>query len=673
MRSNLVRSLFLALLLAAATTATAALTTCVSRATDGTLANSSSYQSSVSADGRYVAFYSLATNLAPGGCDGHDVFVRDRLTGQTEQVSVASDGTLGNGSSYSPSISADGRYVAFESIATNLVDDDTNGLGDIFVHDRQTGETTRVSVATDGTQGNSTSSYAAISADGTAVAFQSDATNLVGDDTNGFRDVFVHDRATGQTSRVSVASDGSQGSSESRFPSISTDGRYVAFQSWASNLVADDNNGFADIFVRDQQGGQTTRVSIATGGTEANGPSERPWVSGSGRYVVFESSATNLVADDTNAHIDIFLRDSQAPQTTRVSVATDGSQGNGDSRWCVVNSNGRQVAFMSYATNLVAGDTNGCGDVFLRDRPTGQTTRLSVATDGTQSSGESHSPAISADGQSVTFTSGADNLVPDDQNSSEDVFLHDRAAYRPDAMVRAAGDTKFRGNNIYNTTGANQSRSLTIAPGAKAVYEVQAQNDAAAADRFLIRGGASARGWVVHYYDRATGGNEITAQVTGDGWASPVVARGERRIVRLEVKAKADAPAGATKTMLVSATSVADGTTKDAAKAVTTVAAGPTSALLSGLAAIPARDGAQIIVALSSPAEVAVTVRNLAGRAVRALCHAQVLEAGRTTLLWDGRDDAGLRLPGGSYLVEVGARAPDGPVSRATSMVRLGR
>ncbi|MGH2537870.1 MAG: carboxypeptidase regulatory-like domain-containing protein, partial [Candidatus Promineifilaceae bacterium] len=225
----------------------------VSIASDGALGNGDSWWSSISADGRYVAFHSLASNLVGGDTNGAwDVFVHNRDTVQTSRVSVASDGAQGNGYSYSPAISADGRYVAFVSLASNLVGGDTNDQPDVFVHDRDTGQTSRASVASDGAQANGASYYQSISADGRYVAFGSYASNLVGGDTNGIDDVYVHDRDTGQTSRASVASDGAQGNDGSGDPSISADGRYVAFVSWASNLVSGDTNGYADVFVRDR-------------------------------------------------------------------------------------------------------------------------------------------------------------------------------------------------------------------------------------------------------------------------------------------------------------------------------------------------------------------------------------------------------------------------------------
>ena len=400
----------------------------VSVASDGAQGNDNSEDPSISADGRFVAFYSLASSLVAGDTNGkRDIFVHDRQTGQTERVSVASDGTQANDWSRYVSISADGRFVSFQSAASNLVAGDTNGKADAFVHDRQTGQTTRVSVTSDGAQGDDSSDVTYISGNGRFVAFSSKASNLVAGDTNGEPDIFVHDRQTGQTERVSVASDGTQANDISYDLWLSGDGRFVAFESVASNLVAGDTNETGDIFVHDRQTGQTTRVSVASDGTEANGYSYYPTISADGRFAAFGSSASNLVAGDTNAAEDVFIHDRQTGQTTRISVASDRAQGNGDSWKPSPSADSRFVAFDSAASNLVAGDTNGKWDIFLHDRQTGQTTRLSVAPDGAQGNGDSRYPCIGAEGLLVAFYSGAGNLVAGDTNGSNDVFLHVRA------------------------------------------------------------------------------------------------------------------------------------------------------------------------------------------------------------------------------------------------------
>jgi len=398
----------------------------VSVTSNGTQSTSWSVNSSISADGRYVAFQSYASNLVSDDTNGfEDVFVHDRQTRQTSRISIASDGTQGNGWSGYPSISGDGRYVAFNSYASNLVSSDTNGEYDIFVHDRQTGQTSRVSVASDGTQGNGGSYNPSISVDGRYVAFESYAYNLVSS-TNYSLSIYVHDRQLGQTSRVSVASNGTQANDASRDPSISANGRYVAFQSSASNLVSGDTNYIADVFVHDRQTGQTSRVSIASDGMEGNSESHVPSISADGRYVAFYSSASNLVSGDTNSTLDIFVHDRQTHQTNRVSVASDGLQGHGYSVFPVISADGRYIAFESQAYNLVSDDTNYRDDIFVHDRQTGQTSRVSVAFNGTQGDSDSLDPAISADGRYVAFESYASNLVNGDTNGQWDVFVHDR-------------------------------------------------------------------------------------------------------------------------------------------------------------------------------------------------------------------------------------------------------
>nr|HID13858.1 hypothetical protein [Anaerolineae bacterium] len=334
----------------------------------------------------------------------------------TNRISIGLYGQEANDGSETPAISANSRFVAFASDATNLVSSDTNDKRDIFVYDRATGWMTRVSVASDGTEANGDNYLPAISADGRFVAFSSYATNLVTGDTNNWVDVFVHDRQTGDTVRVSVASDGTQGQyGGSNYPALSADGRFVAFWSCATNLVPSDTNGYCDIFVHDRDTDEndvfdepgkvsTVRVSVASDGTQANGDSDFPSISADGRFVVFESNADNLVANDTNDISDVFLHDRDADEdgifdepgevsTVRVSVASDGAEGNGYSGSAAISADGRYVAFESYATNLVPSDTNGHQDIFLHDWKGGITTRISVSSSGTEGDGFSEAPS----------------------------------------------------------------------------------------------------------------------------------------------------------------------------------------------------------------------------------------------------------------------------------------
>jgi Tol biopolymer transport system component len=412
--------------------------TLVSVAADGAAGNGHSYGPGISDDGRYVAFFSGASNLVNGDTnEAWDIFVYDIQTGTPTRVSVASDGTEANGhADIAPAISADGRYVAFFSYATNLVSGDTNGRGDIFLHDLQSGATTRVSIASDGTQANDQSNEApAISAGGRYVAFFSYATNLLSGDTNWVPDVFVHDTETGVTTRASVTSDGIEGNNTSEQPAISADGRYVAFVSLASNLASGDTNDLFDVYLHDMQDGTTSRISVASDGAGGNGGSFNPALSADGRYVAFESEASNLVSGDTNGVVDVFVHDTQTGTTTRVSLAADGTEGNGRSVAPAISANGRYVTFSSFASNLISGDTNGAADVFVYDTQTGAVTRVSLPADGTEGNGDSSDPAMSADGRHIAFSSIAFNLVVGDTNPGSDIFVVDNHSASPTVEI----------------------------------------------------------------------------------------------------------------------------------------------------------------------------------------------------------------------------------------------
>lgn len=397
----------------------------VSIASAGSQANGDSEAPSISSNGRIVAFISDATNLVAGDTNGaQDVFVHDLDTGITERASVASAGTQANDDVFTLSLSANGRFVAFGSYATNLVAGDTNGVIDVFVRDRDTAATERVSVATAGTQANAESFSPAISSDGQFVAFQSDATNLVLIDTNNKIDIFVHNRLTGSTERVSVASDGTQANGDSISPAISSDGRFVAFASEASNLVAGDTNNRADIFLHDRQNDTTERIVgpaefNTAGGTIIVAPAIGP----DGGFLGFRSNADDLVPGDTNNSFDTFMVDGDTLISERLSVSSGAVQGNADSSQPAISSNNRYAAFSSIATNLVLQDTNGSEDVFVRDRDAGKTRRVSIAFDGAEGDDDSFSAVISGNGRYVAFTSFAENLVANDTNGVLDIFV----------------------------------------------------------------------------------------------------------------------------------------------------------------------------------------------------------------------------------------------------------
>jgi tricorn protease-like protein len=371
-----------------------------------------------------VAFGSTATNLIGLDTNGAtDVFMRDRKTGKTRRVSVRSNGTQGNGPSSIPDISNSGRFVVFLSSASNLVPGDSNGVADIFVRDRKKDKTSRVSTRSNGGQANGASNFPKISADGRFVTFESAATNLVSGDSNGLTDIFVKDRKSGKTRRVSVRSNGAQPNATSSFADISSNGRYVTFTSSATNLVAGDTNAAGDVFLHDRNNKKTKRVSIGAAG-EGNGASLLSSVSNKGQ-VAFASLATNLVGGDTNATIDVFVRNTPANNTRRVSISTAGVQGNSGSptTWSPhISASGRYVAFESNATNF-ANDTNAAGDVFVRDRKQNKTRRVSVRFDGSQANASSFIANVTNDGKFVTFLSTATNLVGGDTNGASDIFL----------------------------------------------------------------------------------------------------------------------------------------------------------------------------------------------------------------------------------------------------------
>ncbi len=336
-----------------------ATTSLISVASDGTQANSSCAEPAISANGRFVVFHSAADNLVEADANGElDVFVHDRESGQTRMISISSAGEQGNCTSRQAAISGDGRVAAFRSCATNLVNGDSNDAYDVFIHLLESGETRRVSISSAGEEANGHSEAPALSFDGRFVAFASQASNLVDGDSNNRGDIFVHDQQTGQTVRVSVASDGVEANSSSSYPSISADGRWIAFESYASNLADGDTNNLTDIFVHDRESGQTRRVSTGSAGEQGNDESLDAAISADGNFVSFHSLASNLVSGDSNAMLDVFIKDLQSGQTSLVSVSSGGEMGNSHSGTPSLSSNGRYIAFFSYATNLVPGDTN---------------------------------------------------------------------------------------------------------------------------------------------------------------------------------------------------------------------------------------------------------------------------------------------------------------------------
>ncbi len=381
---------------------------------------------SLSSDGRYVAFDSLASNLVSNDTNGvADAFVRDGLDGNTEMVSVGAGSAPGNGVSHCPSISGDGRYVVFHSKASNLTPQDTGPGWDVFVHDRDTSSTELISAHPDGTPANDgvDLACAAISADGRYVAFRS-SLPLSGEP--GGRHLFMRDRVAGTTERVSVNSNGEPGTtSPLGTPAMSSDGRYVVFYADDNNLVPGDTNGDWDVILRDRVAETTERVSVAADGSQPDGTAFLPSVSNDGRFVAFRSAATNLVVDDDNDIEDAFVRDRVSGATELVSVASDGTQANNLSGNPWISGDGKYVVFSSSASNLVAG-IGTWNHTYVRDRERRETWVASPSATGRSANGSSFWPSISADGRFVAFWSLASDIVGDDTNGVWDVFVRSR-------------------------------------------------------------------------------------------------------------------------------------------------------------------------------------------------------------------------------------------------------
>jgi Tol biopolymer transport system component len=403
----------------------------------------------------------------------------------TNYLASTTGSASGNGYSDNPSTSSDGRYTVFASDASNLVSGDTNGTRDIFLFDNQTNTTRRLNLSRQGEQTNGPSNRPVISADGRYVAFESTATNLILGDTNGFSDIFVVDVITGAIDMLSLDASGTRANNSNFRPSISSTGRYVSFESSATNLVSSGTSvGVSHIYVRDRDVSgsgtfdttgniSTVLVSQSSGGTAANGNSLQSVLSADGRYIAFASDATNLVSSDTNAVRDIFLRDRTGGTTTRVSVATGGTQATGgDSRTPSLSSDGRYIAFASSATNLASGDTNGVSDIFVHDRTTTTTQRISVSTSGTEAFDPSATgfklgsinPSISSTGRYVAFASLANNLTAGDSagqkqnldaNDALDVFVRDRD-------VSASGTYDTSGNVATTMVSLNKFGLQTL-------------------------------------------------------------------------------------------------------------------------------------------------------------------------------------------------------------------
>ncbi|GMU83729.1 MAG: hypothetical protein AMXMBFR47_35990 [Planctomycetota bacterium] len=457
----------------------------ISVASDSSLGNDNSggiFRHVLSADARYVAFISRSGNLAPNGTFVDQVYLRDRQAGTTVRISDAA-GMPGNLASESVAIGPDGQFIAFSSLASNLVTGDVNNASDVFRFDAASGQVILISVNSSGTQGNGASRNPAITADGVTIAFESSATNLVSGDSNAAADIFSHSVQTGATTRVSVGAAGVQANGDSNAPVITPDGAFLAFYSRASNLLTGgDTNSAYDAFVLDMQTGSISRASESSAGAGGNGDSGSATdyiaISSDGRYIGFNSVATNLGSPAVGVQSRVYLRDQFTAECATMSVSGAGVPANGLCELPAIDTSGRWVAFRSLASNLVPADTNGAGDIFVLDRTTGEIVRASTAADAGQATGgDSGNPALSGDGRYVAFQSAATNLVPDDTNGVRDVFVK---SLETGAIARASVSSGgIQGNN---NSGSQQNRDIAISSEGRFVVFASAASNLVASD-----------------------------------------------------------------------------------------------------------------------------------------------------------------------------------------------
>ena len=399
----------------------------VSVSATGQQPDQSSFSADVTADGRWVAFVSRGTNLVPDDTNGtRDLFVRNMETGEITRINTGPAGQQTDGAPGRPQISADGRHVVYYNTSDAILEADANGFTDIYLFDRETGANELISVSSTEAQANGDSFFARLTDDGRYVVFRSAASNLVPGDTNGFDDVFVRDRQLGETYRVSVSSSGDEGNSAPYTACISNDGRFVTFGSDATNLVAGGSTNHFNVYLHDRLTAETTLVSSGPGGQGGDALSWQPRISGDGKWITYESRATDLVVGDANGVKDVFVCDVQSGQTSRVSVNEAGEQGDNDSEDPSISDDGRYITYASQADNLVAGVISGGFDenVFVHDRMTGTVTLASIGPQGqVGDDGFADDPQISPEGRWVVFSTRS-ALVNEDVNGNTDVFIY---------------------------------------------------------------------------------------------------------------------------------------------------------------------------------------------------------------------------------------------------------
>lgn len=426
----------------------------VSLDSDGMGGDGASVNPALSEDGRHIAFQSNAP-LDPNSSGHTDIYVRDRIANTTTLLSLSYLGGPANAFSSDATLSDDGRFVAFQSNASNLVAGDMNGFGDVFLADRDpdgngifdegNGTLTRMSVNGSGTEGNAPSSLPVLSGDGRYVTFTSIANNLVAGDANGMPDQFVYDRVAGTLTLLSLTTAGAQGNLPSGPGVLSGDGRYLCFSSQATNFDTNDTNGLPDLYLHDRDpdgngtfdegNGTTTWASYTFTGSPANAACSNVDISANGNAIVFQSAATNLTAGNGSGITQVFYRDLSSGAVFLVSRNAMNQGGNDASTYPEISLDGHAVVFQSRATNLVSGDTNLWDDAFLADLAALSVERISLTATGGQIPLYSHRPTIGRSRNEIAYQSPDGTIVPHDTNNDLDIFVYGQGRWSPQLLV----------------------------------------------------------------------------------------------------------------------------------------------------------------------------------------------------------------------------------------------
>lgn len=493
----------------------------------------------ISSDGTFAVFSTNAALIPTDTDSNYDIYIRDLNTGILQRLSETPAGGDSDGTSDSPAISANGQFVAFRSDATNLLGAgvDTNGIADIFVRDVISGTTTRVSVATGG--GQSTAFFGSgspsITGDGRYVAFSSLANDLVAGDTNNNEDIFLHDRNTTSTVRLNLGPMAAEANSGSSYPVIAENGSVVVFRSFATNLVPGVNSGNSNVFGRDLMTNTTFLVSKNTIGGEPNFDCLFPDVSADGNLVVYESLATDLSPLDNNMDSDIYLYDRMADQTTLITINSGGTKANGNSAAASISGDGSVVGFTTLASNLLTEPVDAISDIYVKDLGTGTIRRITVGLNNAAPDQSSYfEPDFTHDGSAIVFESPAGNLVPGDTNMTHDNFIEILARVQPDNLLSKNSTIGTAiGNDVYNTSGAGQKLTL-VSKKAKTVNAyLFVQNDGENPDMFTLQGPDGNRFFDLKYF---LGPNNETAAIKAGVFLTDSINPGNHTDFRITCK-----------------------------------------------------------------------------------------------------------------------------------------